>query len=439
MIRLAIALLVACSTLLLPASPAEQKGLFLLALAGSLWLLEALHLTVTALLVPVLAIALGILDVKAALNAFTNPVIALFFGGFALASALRRHGLDALLAARLVQLARGRLLPASLLLFAACALLSMWISNTATVAMLLPLALGLLCNTRDERDRAVVTFVLLGLAWSASIGGAATLVGSPPNALAAASMGWNFRDWLAVGLPVSLALLPLGVLVLWLALRPSFSGYACVSAQTDFRWSGGTLATLAIFALTVAGWLFSDQVGNWLGVAKDADSLVALAAAVALLATRTIDWPTLERDTEWGVLLLFGGGICLGAAMKASGANDWLAQTLLGDVAGLSPLLVLLAIVAFVVFLTELVSNTAVTALLLPVFVPLAAELALEPGDIAAAIALSASCAFMLPVATPPNALVFAGGHVRQRDMMRAGLRMNLVAIAAITLWLAVR
>ncbi|MCG3170113.1 MAG: Sodium-dependent dicarboxylate transporter SdcS [Pseudomonadales bacterium] len=437
MIRLAAALAIACATLLLPASPTEHGGLFLLALAGSLWLFEALHLTVTALLVPVLAIALGILDVKSALTAFTNPVIAIFFGGFALASALRRHGLDVLLAARLVQLARGQLLPASLLLFAACTLLSMWISNTATVAMLLPLALGLVNDTDPEHDRALRAFVLLGLAWSASIGGMATLVGSPPNALAAAALGLDFSDWLALGLPVALLLWPLGVLVLWLALRPRFAGRAAASATTQFRWRAGAVATLVVFALTVGGWLFSGRVGAWLGVERDADALIALAAAVALLVTRTLNWATLERDTEWGVLLLFGGGICLGSAMQASGADAWLARELLGDVSGLQPLLVLLTITAFVVFLTELVSNTAVTALLLPVLLPLAAELGLAPVTIAAAVALSASCAFMLPVATPPNALVFASGALRQRDMMRAGLRMNMVAIVVIGGWLS--
>lgn len=432
MIRLAVALAIAGATLLLPASPAEHGGLFLLALAGSLWLFEALHLTATALLVPLLAVALGILDVTSALGAFTHPVIAIFFGGFALASALHRHGLDALLAARLVQLARGRLLPASLLLFAACALLSMWISNTATVAMLLPLGIGLLDGTEPERDRALRTFVLLGLAWSASIGGMATLVGSPPNALAAAALGLDFTDWLALGLPVALLLWPLGVLVLWLVFRPPFGGRALSSTITEFRWQAGAITTLAVFAVTVAGWLFSERVGTWLGVERDVDALIALAAAVALLVTRTLDWATLERGTQWGVLLLFGGGICLGSAMQASGADAWLARELLGDVSGLQPLLILLAITAFVVFLTELVSNTAVTALLLPVLLPLAAELGLAPLTIAATVALSASCAFMLPVATPPNALVFASGALRQRDMMRAGLRMNLVAIVVI-------
>lgn len=430
-LRILVALLVACTAFLAPAAPEVQKGLFIFLLVGCLWLSEALHLTATALLVPVLATATGLLEAKQALAAFADPIIALFFGGFVLASALRRHGLDRLLAARLVALARGRLLPAALLLFVATAFISMWVSNTATAAMMLPLALGLVAGVDRERDRATVLFVLLGVGWMASLGGMGSLVGSPPNALAAAAGGWTFNDWFAVGLPALLLLAPLATLTLWLVLRPRIAQLRVegTSAGHGFAWSRGSLATLAIFALTVALWMASEPVAKALGIAKDFDSLVAVGAAVLLLATGTLHWKQVQEDVDWGVLLLFGGGLCLGGVLKASGASDWLATSVVAEVSDLPRIAVLLALATFVVLLSELASNTAATALLLPLMLPLAPALGMDTGHMAAFIALTASCGFMLPVATPPNAIVFGSGQVTQREMIRAGLWLDIVCV----------
>lgn len=433
--RVIASLLVACCAFLAPVEPAVQRGLFLFLLAAGLWLSEALHITVTALLVPVVAVGLGLLEPKQALAAFADPVIALFFGGFVLASALRRHGIDAFIAARVVRLARGRLLPAALLLFAATALVSMWVSNTASAAMMLPLALGLLAGVDAERERGTYLFVLLGIAWMASLGGMGTLVGSPPNALAGGATGVTFREWFAYGLPPMLVLVPGGALLLWLLFRPGNPVVAPVAQA--FTWTNGARAALAIFTVTVAGWLSSSWLGERLGIVRDLDSIIAVAAAVALLATGTLGWKDVERDVDWGVLLLFGGGLCLGVVLKSSGASDWLGASLLSGVVELPRIVVLLAMATFIVFLSELASNTAATALLLPLFLPLAPTLGMEPAGFAAFIALTASCGFMLPVATPPNAIVFGSGHVRQRDMMRAGLYMNIVCILVLTLFFA--
>jgi sodium-dependent dicarboxylate transporter 2/3/5 len=332
----------------------------------------------------------------------------------------------------------GRRLPAALALCALAAGLSMWISNTATAAMVLPLALGLLgggrgdaAATPDGTGAREQAFVLLALAYSASIGGMATLVGSPPNAIAAAHAGIGFAQWLSFGLPAAALLWPLMLAVLWLVLRPKLGGRVDVPAD-PVAWTRGRVATVAIFGLTVAGWVGGAALARALGIAADIDSLVALVAVAAPVASGSLSWGELEARTHWGVLLLFGGGLALSAVMQDSGASRFLAEQALAAVQGAPRVLVLIAFVAFVVFLTELVSNTASAALVLPIFLPAAPALGLSPQAAAAAVAIAASCAFMLPVATPPNAIVFATERVPQATMTRCGFWLNLVCIAVV-------
>ncbi|MES2840853.1 SLC13 family permease [Hydrogenophaga sp.] len=415
-----------------------RAGLALFALIGSLWMTQALHLSATALLVPLLTVLAGLSTVPAALASFAHPVIFLFLGGFALAAALQQQGLDRALAAAVLRRAGGRRTVAVLLLFVLTAGLSMWISNTATAAMMVPLALGLLRGDGPDgggegadlgpRERA---FVLLGVAYSASIGGIGTLVGSPPNAIAAAHAGISFAQWMRIGLPAVALLLPLMIGVLYLLLRPRLIGRT-VLRDEPLVWTRGRRLTVGVFAFAGAGWVFAGPLARASGITTDIDSIVALAAVVALVAGGAIDWPQLERRVHWGVLLLFGGGLALGRVMEASGASRFLADVLVQALHGAPPLLVLLGVVAFVVFLTELVSNTAVAALLVPVFLVVGEALGLPGALLASAIAVAASCAFMLPVATPPNAIVFATDQVPQATMMRCGLVLNLACIAVI-------
>jgi sodium-dependent dicarboxylate transporter 2/3/5 len=419
--------------LLAPDDPALRAALAIFALAGSLWMTQALPLTLTALLVPLLAVLFAGVTPSKALASFAHPIIFLFLGGFALAAALARHGLDRWLARRVLALSGGRRVSSLALLFALTALLSMWISNTATAAMMLPLALGLLGPDADPRER---TFVLLGVAYSASIGGIGTLVGSPPNAIAAAQAGIGFAEWMRFGLPLVFVLVPLMAATLWLVLRPALGGrIELPAAEADDRWTPGRIATASVFAFAVAGWVFGAPLARALGVEQDIDAVVALAVIVLLVASRAIDWPDIESHTQWGVLLLFGGGLALSALMGSSGASRFLADALTDLLRGTPDWLVLLGIIAFVVMLTELVSNTASAALLVPVFAVLAPDFGLDPRALSAAIAISASCAFMLPVATPPNALVFGTGHVSAASMMRCGLLLNGVCIGVITLY----
>jgi sodium-dependent dicarboxylate transporter 2/3/5 len=418
--------------LLAPLEPTLKTGLSILALIAILWMTETFHITVTALLIPVLTVIAGVFSVADALRNFANPIIFLFLGGFALAAALSEQGLDRYISAHVVRLARGRLGLATILLFLTAAGLSMWISNTATTAMMLPLALGLLKQLSYEESKRTYWFVLLGLAYSASIGGIGTLVGSPPNAIAAAQVGLNFVGWLKIGLPVVLIAFPLMLVVLWMVMRPQlnhrFSEPDSHQPLTRMQWM-----TLGVFSLTVLMWLFSGPISKLVGVKGGFDALIAVIAILLLCMLRLVSWKAVEKSADWGVLLLFGGGLTLSAMLKETGTSLFLAESISSLLEG-APLVVFVLVVAgFVVMLTEIASNTASSALLVPIFVGIAGVMGMPEVVMAAVIAIAASCAFMLPVATPPNAIVYGCGCVPQTQMMRAGVVLNAVMTALIT------
>lgn len=417
----------------LPFEPSVVHGLSILIFIAILWLTEALHVSITALLVPILGVIFHIFDTSKALSSFSNSIIFIFLGGFALAAALHKQSIDRVIADQVLIAAKGKMLVAVLMLFGLSAGLSMWISNTATVAMMLPLVLGVMCNLDEEKYKSTYLFVLLGIAYCASIGGIATLVGSPPNAIAAAELKLSFSVWLVMGLPVSLTLLPIAVLILFLMTKPNLK-HTFEIQHTTLEWTPTRKLTLAIFALTVSCWIFSTPLNQALGGFQHFDTLVAIGAILLLGATHVVEWKDIEKTVDWGVLLLFGGGICLSNILKATGTSVFLAHKLSDFLASMGSFVTLLAIVGFVVFLTEFASNTASAALIIPIFVSIAQPLGLSPIVLSVIIAVSASCAFMLPVATPPNALVFASGHIEQRDMIRVGVVLNIVCILALTI-----
>ncbi|HDR1806312.1 TPA: DASS family sodium-coupled anion symporter [Pasteurella multocida] len=422
----------------LPFDAKANKGLALLVFIAVLWLTEALHVTVTALLVPLLAIGLGLVATKNALAAFADPTIFLFFGGFALATALHIQKLDRMIANKIMALARGKLFVASIYLFSITAFLSMWMSNTATAAMMLPLAMGVLSQMDREANHNTYVFILLGIAYSANIGGMGTLVGSPPNAIVASQLKLTFSDWLQYGLPIMLILMPLMIGTLYLVFKPKLN----VRFEKHFEvieMNKSRIITLCIFVTIALCWVFSSQINpllsNLLGLEKKMasfDSVVALLAAVVICSTGVAIWKQIQDNTDWGVLMLFGGGLTLSAVLRDSGASKILADGIVFLIEGGHFYLIGLLVAAFIIFLTEFTSNTASAALLVPIFISIAQSLGMPELGLALIIGLGASCAFMLPVATPPNAIVFGTGEIRQSEMVRVGVLLNIVCIFVI-------
>src|SRR3990167_3434450 len=422
----------------LPVTAPVRAGLTITVLIGVLWLMEAIDITFSALLIPVLAIAFQVLPAKQAFADFANPVIFLFMGGFALAAALARHGIDRAIGQGVLKIAGTHPVRAAYLLFAATAFISMWISNTATAAMMLPVALGIASRFHDP-DKKTSMFLLLGTAYAASLGGMATLVGSPPNAIAASHQSITFAEWLTFGLPVALLLMPLMVGLLQLLLRPSFellpadSSQPEVSSTRPVQHARQRHFTLLIFAAVVCGWIFSSPLSALTGVSKEFDAWVAVIAILALGLSGTLKWDDIEKKTGWGILLLFGGGMTLSTVLEQTGSSTYIAGQLKDLVHGAPTMVALLVMITFIVFLSELVSNTACAALLIPLLVPVSAHFGVEPKVLAVLVAFAASAAFMLPVATPPNAIVFGTGLIPQRVMMRCGFFLNLICISVIS------
>jgi len=433
------------------------------------WSTEALPLAATALLPLVLLPALGIIDMRTTAASYADPLIYLFLGGFLIAAAIQRWNLHRRIALHIVIRVgnRPRSLVAGTML--ATASLSMWISNTATAMMMLPIAVSLVAVSQRDGSAApgesgnFATAMMLGIAYAASIGGLATLIGSPPNALAAAFLAQNFDvtigfvDWMAIGLLVTIVMLPVAWLILTRVAFP-FDG-AGPAAGGGGRSDGHALDDLLkgmgpigaperrvamVFAVVALGWILRPAIDALLGGGVVTDTGLAIAGAVALFAIPAdwsrreflMDWPTARR-IPWEILVLFGGGLSLAEAIDASGLAGWLGGGL--DLLAVAPPVALLAgVVLLVILLTELTSNTATTAALLPVVGAFASAAGLSPVVTATAVALAASSAYMLPVATPPNAIVFGSGHVTLPQMMRAGILLNLTGVVAITavLWL---
>ena len=419
----------------MPFEPAAKKGLALLLFIAILWLTEAVHTTLTALMVPVGALLLGFpnLNTAQAFAPFADPVIFLFFGGFALATALHVQQLDRKIAFWLMSLSGSHLGLAALLLFGVTAALSMWISNTATAAMMLPLALGIMSHLDKKQERNTFVFILLGIAYSASIGGLGTLVGSPPNAIAARAINMDFAAWMKVGFPLMLILMPIMIFTLWLVFRPNLNRKIHVPTE-HIPWTSQRVLTMVVFGLTALAWIFGSKVSELLKVSAP-DTFVAMAAAVAVMALGLASWRQVSDNTDWGVLFLFGGGLTLSGLLRSSGASAVLGDQVAAFLTGAGPFLIILGVTTFIIILTEFTSNTASAALLVPVFAAIAERMGMPPTVLVLMIGIGASCAFMLPVATPPNAIVFGTGHIRQQDMIRAGAVLNVFCVIVLTLW----
>lgn len=429
---------------ILPYEEMVKKGLVLLYFIAVLWLTEAVHVSVTALLIPVLAVLMdfthqnshGVLvafDIKTALSTFANPIIYLFFGGFALATALHIQKLDRKIAMYIIAMSGSHLGVATVAICFVTAFLSMWISNTATAAMMLPLVLGILTHLDKQKDRGTFVYILLALAYSASIGGLGTLIGSPPNAIAAAALNMDFASWMKIGMPMVIIILPMMLIVMYFIFKPNLNRKIILQKE-DIPWNAPRIVTIILFSVTALFWIFRKPLTKILDVALS-DGLIALAAAVLVVILGLASWKDVDKGTDWGILILFGGGLTLSAILKSSGASLVLGQEV-ARIFSNAPVFVLIVVVsAFIIFLTEFTSNTASAALLVPVFATIANEIGLPKEVLVLVIGLGASCAFMLPVATPPNAIVFGTKLIKQGEMIKAGVFLNIACVIIISLY----
>lgn len=405
-----------------------------------LWMTEALPLPVTALIPLAVFPFVGVLGSADVAQAYGSPIILLFLGGFLLSRAMESSGAHRRVALEVVHRVGGsgrRLVFAFML---ASASLSMWVSNTATVLMLLPVALAVVDASRDQR---MATALLLAIAYGASIGGLGTPIGSPPNLIflevyqEQSGHAMSFVRWMSMGLPVVAVMLP--VSGLWLARKVTTEH--SVGLPIRGRWTAWEKRVLLVFALTALAWMGrTDPWGGWTGwlnLPGANDASVALLAALALFILPNgqggalLSWESAVK-IPWGMLLLFAGGITIAKAFTASGLSTVLGK----ELEGLSALPVVLAIGLIsltVTFLTEINSNTATAVLLLPLLGAVALAADQDPLVYMLPAAFSASCAFMLPVATPPNAIVFGSGKVAIQQMLREGVVLNLLGALVIT------
>jgi sodium-dependent dicarboxylate transporter 2/3/5 len=428
-------------------------------LMATWWVTEAIPLAATALLPLVLFPLMGIVSVDAAAAPYANPVIFLFMGGFLLAAAFERCGLHRRMALAMVRL--GGTAPRQIVgsFMAATAFISLWVSNTATVAMLLPMALSLVDLVEERSDfapsaehahRNFAVALLLGLAYAANIGGLGTPIGTPPNALLVGYMAESFGrrigfvEWMAFGVPLVLVGIPLAWFLLTRVFFPIGAeritgGREAITAQaralgraSRAEWTVGIVA-----ALTAAAWMTQPLLA--LSVPGVNDAGIAVAASLLLFlipvgrrGERALGWDATRR-VPWDVLVLFGGGLSLANAIQQTGLAVTIGKSAVGASA-LPIALVVLVVTLIVVFLTELTSNTAVAAALLPVVTSLALAIGGDPMLLAVPTVLAASCGFMMPVGTPPNAMVYGTGRIGMPEMLRAGVATNLAFIVLITI-----
>lgn len=439
----------------------SEQGVAVFAVAswvGIWWVTEAVPIAVTAILPVVLFPLSGALDIAATTTAYGHKYVFLYLGGFFLAIAIEKVNLHRRIALTVISLIGTRMRMIVLGFMVATAFLSMWISNTATSVMMLPIGLAIVAQFRDHPDtpenehEEFGKMLMLAIAYSASLGGIATLIGTPPNLVLAGivkelyEVEINFLDWMLFAFPLSVLLL----FICWVYLTRYavkleaahfIGGVEEIKRQRKLLgiMSSNEKRVLIVFVLTAFAWMTRSFLFSPIIPAID-DTLIALIAGILLFVIPSseekggvLEWDDAKK-IPWGILLLFGGGLAIAQGFKDTGLAKWLAEQL--TQLDFLPLLVMtLVLVAVINFLTEVTSNLATTAMILPVLAPLAAAMGVHPYIFMVSATLAASCAFMLPVATPPNAVVFGSGYINMSSMMRAGFGLNLISILLITFW----
>jgi|TARA_B100001750_G_scaffold13180_1_gene9461 sodium-dependent dicarboxylate transporter 2/3/5 len=419
------------------------------------WIFEAVPIPITSLVPLALLPLFGVLSAEQVAGAYGHKLVLLLLGGFLLSKAMERSGAHRRIALKMVRVCGGgggRPLVLGFML--ASAGLSMWISNTATTLMMLPMAIAVL---QGAEDKEIKVPLLLGIAFAANVGGIGTPIGTPPNMVMIGYFEQEFGkeiafvDWMQVGIPVSIIM----VLLIFVWITRGIKGRSAVPLPDPGSWRKEETRTLLVFGLTALAWITrSSPYGgwkNWFGtLPQDLEQLqdlfvnandasVAFIAVVLLFCLpngmgkgeRLLDWRT-ANEVPWGLLILVGAGMCLGTAFKESGLSAALASALTG-LGKVDPVYLILSVALLVTFLTEMTSNTATTNILMPILGAVAVASMLDPKLLLLPATISASCAFMLPVATMPNAVVFGTGEVSIKRMAREGFVLNLAGAVIVT------
>ena len=422
------------------------------------WIFECIPIFVTALLPIILFPITGGLDLSTTTASYGHKLVFLFLGGFLIALAIEKWNLHKRLALNIIRITGSNKSRVILGFMLATAFLSMWISNTATSIMILPVGLAIISQLIDDpktienENEVFGKSLMIAIAYSASIGGMATLIGTPPNMVLAGvveesyGIKLNMFDWMKFGVPLSLFLL----IICWLYLTKiafKFKNEEFSAGKEEIlrqinklgRFSNEEIKVLIVFTLTALGWIFRGSIETIFPIIDD--TIIAIFFAVTLFIIPTKNYKTnttllVWNDTvklPWGILILFGGGMAIASAFGKSGLALWIAD-LLQNLNEVSLFLIILIIVTSINLLTEVTSNMATTAMLLPVLVTIALAIEVHPYFLLVSATLAASCAFMLPISTPPNAVVFGSGFLKIEDMFKKGIWMNLISIITITL-----
>ena len=441
----------------------DDNAVWVVAVAAWLvvwWMTEAVPLPVTALLPLVLFPILGIFSIREAAAPYASPIVFLFMGGFIIALAMEKRNLHQRIALNLIRLtgtdANGIILGFML----ATAFLSMWISNTATTVMMLPIALSVIDLLREQSPdgdsrnyRRFALGLMLCIAYSANIGGTTTIIGTPPNVVLVGYMqefyqqDLAFGRWLFIGVPVCIILLGSTYWMVTRVLFPHQLGRLAGSGTliADKLRALGTMSraergVALVFGLTATGWVFQSTINDWLGGSYLDNTIVAMTGGILMFVVPVrlrhseylLDWESTTR-LPWGILLLFGGGLCLAQGMETTGLVQWVGDRIASDTS--IPLWWLIFLLtAFMLFMTEIMSNVALVVIFVPVVFGIADGLGIEPMYLAVPVTLASSCAFMMPVSTPPNAVVFSSGYIRIGDMAKAGFLLNILSIIVLVI-----
>lgn len=421
------------------------------------WVTEAIPIPATALLPMAVLPLAGVMSLKDAAAPYMDPTVVLLMAGFIIAKGIERWNLHARIALSIVAVVGAR--PSTMIagFMIATTLISMWISNTATALMMMPIALSVARATGAAAGNSgrFMAALLLGVCWSASIGGLTTPVGSPTNLIVIGYLNANgahvtFMDWVRLGMPVVLLMTP----VAWALLAlyggraapgaDQSAGKAVVRAELDKLgpMTAPEMRVAILFVLIAGAWIFQAALKKIPGLSTINDQVIAVVGALLFFMTpsgsraeprtQLLDWRTAER-IPWGVVLLFGGGLSLAAGITETGVAQWMAMAFAG-IFSLPTVVIVLLLTAFVILLTEITSNVATASAMMPMVGALAAAGGVDPFVLAAPVGLAASCGFMLPMATGPNAVIYATGAVSLRQMISLGVFADLMALVSITL-----